>query len=67
MNGVVAWLESAEGQEWRERAMEPAAVTFGHLLPADFFSTAWMRARGYGPVDAAHDPCGRPPLREAGA
>ena len=63
VNPVVAWLESDEGEAWRLRhfvsplTWHPGVIGSFALPPLGFQPGHVMR----GPVDPAHDPCGRPP------
>jgi hypothetical protein len=66
MNAVVEWLDSAEGQEWRDYRFQPVERVLAQIWPADMFSTHTNGQRVRAP-DAAHDPCGRPPLAPEGA
>lgn len=53
---VVAWLRSPDGEEWsRDRALARADGDPVVCPP----QTLWRPA---GPMDAASDPCGRPPV-----
>ena len=48
---IIAWLRSAEGEEWSRRRIE-----------CPFYSGQFPVMRRDGLVDPAEDPCGRPPI-----
>ena len=58
MNAVAEWLRTPEGEAWsRDRhAGRPA-----EFVPPE--GTLW---RATGPLGAADDPCGRPPVKSTG-
>lgn len=53
MNAAIEWLRSDEGAQWSRDRVERPAEEISHDMGT------WWRATG--PLDAAHDPCGRPP------
>jgi hypothetical protein len=71
MNPVAAWLESTEGQDWARTRMTRPRQGHQSQVPgfapfAQILADPGLDASPYGVFtpDPAHDPCGRPVLRE---
>lgn len=58
---VAAWLGTDEGKEWSRRTFRPAIPRRGPTRP---YQQPVHALTVQGPLDPAHDPCGRPPLPE---
>lgn len=64
MSDVVTWLESPEGQKWSRRRNYTGYGYLAEIKPGGFFSAIADEYHLITAPDAAHDPCGRPPLNE---